>query len=456
MSNTQEKWDPTSLVDDRPISGRQIVIILLCGLVMFLDGFDTQAISYMAPHIAEEWGLGKAVLGPIFSAALFGLMVGYLVLSPLSDKFGHRRMIIVSTAAFAIFTLAGLLATNVTELVAIRFLTGVGLGAAAPSAVAMTGEYSPKRFRASFVLAIYCGYSLGFVVAGLASGWLIEDHGWRSMFVVGALGPALLLPALIFYLPEAISIVARPGADRQRALDTLRRVAPDLPEEQLWKVMDRPRADEKRAPLRELFSRRLVVGTVLLWLIFIINLGEFYSIQSWMPTIMTDLGHPTSIVVAATSLGTVGGIVSAFLVGPLMDRVGPYRTLTGLYLIGAVFVAFVGYSFHLSPPVILVASFLSGLSVSGGQKAAIALSAVFYKADIRSTGVGWALGIGRLGAIGSPLVVGAALGLGLPPRAIFYGLAIPMLILALAVFMMGRRYASTAEETTTPGAVSHA
>lgn len=148
-------------VDERPVSPFQYVVIILCGLVMFLDGFDTQAISYMAPYIASEWNLPRQMLGPIFSSSLAGLMIGYLVLTPLSERFGHKKAIIVSTIVFSLCTLASVWANNVTELMILRFITGVGLGAAAPSAIAMTGEYSPKRFRATFVLAIYCGFPSG-------------------------------------------------------------------------------------------------------------------------------------------------------------------------------------------------------------------------------------------------------------------------------------------------------
>ncbi|HZY14860.1 MAG TPA: MFS transporter, partial [Beijerinckiaceae bacterium] len=166
MAQQQDTFHVPAFINEKPIGASQYIITLLCGLVMFLDGFDTQSISYMAPQIAKEWGLSREVLGPIFSSALTGLMVGYLFLSPLSDRFGHRRMMLVSTIAFAVTTLITAFATNVTELIVLRFVTGLFLGSAIPSAVALTGEYSPKRLRATFVLIIYCGFSLGFVAAG--------------------------------------------------------------------------------------------------------------------------------------------------------------------------------------------------------------------------------------------------------------------------------------------------
>ena len=166
MSKTEDAFDVPAFINSRPIGAVQYGIVVLCGLVMFLDGLDTQAISYMAPMISKEWGLSRDVLGPIFSSALTGLMFGYLVLSPLSDKFGHRRLILFSTVTFGVLTLVTLGATNVTELMVLRFLTGIALGTAIPSTVALTTEYMPKRLRATFVLAIYCGFSLGFVAAG--------------------------------------------------------------------------------------------------------------------------------------------------------------------------------------------------------------------------------------------------------------------------------------------------
>lgn len=164
-------------VDDRRPNRFQLDTVLLCGLVMFLDGFDTQAINYMAPAITEDWGLSKADLGPIFSAALAGLMIGYLVLSPLADRYGHKRLVVGGATLFALTTFASAWARDPGQLLLLRFITGMGLGAATPSTIALTAEYSPKRVRASFVLAIYCGFSLGFVVANYVADALIRCTG---------------------------------------------------------------------------------------------------------------------------------------------------------------------------------------------------------------------------------------------------------------------------------------
>jgi AAHS family 4-hydroxybenzoate transporter-like MFS transporter len=426
-----------AFVDERRISGFQWGVIGLCALVMFLDGFNTQAISYAAPAIAKEWHLGRAALGPIFSSALVGLMIGYLVLSPLSDRFGHRPTIIAATAVFALATLASAWAGNVNQLMTLRLVTGLGLGAAAPSAVALTGEYSPRRLRATFVLVIYCGFSLGFVVAGLAAGALLGSHGWRSLFLAGALAPLLLIPALVLGLPESLAFLIRQGAEPRRIQALFRKMDPSLPEAPAA-PFGLEQAVGGRSSLTALFVGGMGLGTLLLWMVFVVNLGEFYALQSWLPTILAGLKYPPSVVVAATTLTTVGGIVAAFITGPCMDRLGAYGTVAAIYVLGAVFLAATGAGLHAGFMVLMAVNFLSGCCISGGQKSVIALAAVFYPAPVRSTGVGWALGVGRIGGILSPLLLGRALDGGTPPSIAFYVMALPMLAGAALVWWMGQ------------------
>jgi len=450
VSSTPQPLNLSEFIDNRRISVFQYGAIALCGLVMFLDGFDTQAINYLAPHIAKEWGLSKQLLGPIFSAALVGLMVGYLLLSPLSDRFGHKRLILAGTTVFGACTLLSVWSGDVTELMVLRFVTGVGLGAAAPSAIALTAEYSPKRFRASFVLAIYCGFSLGFVVAGIVSGWLIPTHGWRSVFLAGAIAPLVLVPLMMRWLPESLAFLIGRGAAPLRAYRICRRIDRDLPLEERPEFHVSTADGRGRVRVRALLTRDWVLGTLLLWLVFAINLGEFYALQSWLPSMLTDLHYPMSTVVAATTMTTVGGIAIAVLVGPAMDRLGAFGSLAVLYLAGFVFLAATSPALHAPAWVLLVAAFLVGCGVSGGQKSVIALAAVFYPADIRSTGVGWALGIGRVGGILGPLVAGAALSAGWSAGTVFVALSVPMLLAAFLVLYLGRRARQTAPVVPEP------
>ena len=383
-------------------------IVLLCGLVMFLDGFDTQAISYIAPLIAKEWNLSRELLGLIFSSALTGLMAGYLVLSPISDRVGHRRMLLASTFTFALFTLTTAFAGSSTGIIALRFLAGVGLGAAIPSAVALTTESAPQRLRATFVLGIYCGFSLGFIAAGVVATVLLPVYGWRSILWVGAAAPLTLAVLLLRYLPESLDVVTV----EQAAVAT------------------------RHSAVTDIFRSGRGAATLLLWAVFIINLAEFYALQSWLPTILTNLHYSMSTVALATSLTTAGGIAAAFVVGPAMDRLSPYGSLSIVYLGAVVCLALLGAALTHAGWMLFTAAFFAGFCVSGGQKSVIALAACFYPAAVRSTGVGWALGIGRIGGVAGPWLFGMMLGLNVTPANAFYIGAIPMLLAAAAVMLL--------------------
>jgi AAHS family 4-hydroxybenzoate transporter-like MFS transporter len=438
VSTTQDVFDVAAFINSRPVGAVQYGIIILCGLILFLDGFDTQAISYMAPLIAKEWGLSREVLGPIFSSALTGLMVGYLVLSPLSDRFGHRRLIIIGTVTFALLTLITVLATSITELIALRFVTGIALGAPIPSAVALTTEYSPKRLRATFVLAIYCGFSLGFVAAGGIAAWIIPLHGWRSLLWIGAISPLTLAVFVFIFLPESLDFLVRTNAKPESIWRVVRSVDSALPNR--GPCVFATEVEKKRSAVGSLFQSDRTLGTLVLWLVFGLNLAEFYALQSWLPTILMNLGHSLNTVALATSLTTVGGIVAAFVIGPAMDRLGPYGSLATLYFAGVVFVALLGPAVSAPAWVLLIATFCAGFCICGGQKSVIALAAIFYPAPIRSTAVGWALGIGRLGGIGGPLLIGVLLAYRLSAASLFYAAAVPMLLAGILVMLLGVKY----------------
>ena len=432
-----------SFVDPRPISPYQYKVIALCGLLMFLDGFDTQIISYAAPFIAKEWGLPRQALGSIFSSALAGLMVGYLLISPLADRWGHRPVIVLGALGIGLFTLATGFIASLDTLIALRFLTGLALGSVVPSAITLTGEYTPKRLRASFVLAIYVGFSLGFVAAGVAAAWLIPISGWRALFWVGAASPLLLAPLLYFLLPESLALMIRSPAGTERVASVLRRMDPSAPADAIPRQQAPDTALNANAvPLASIFSPELKVGTVLLWIVFAVNLGEFYALQNWLPTILQSQGHELNVMVTVTTLTTIGGIVAAFIVGPAMDRLSAYGAVSVLYIMGCAFLVALGFTMRAPLSILFVTSFCVGLCVSGGQKSVIALATLFYPATSRGTGLGWALGIGRVGGIAGPWLLGEMIEPGASPVTLFVAMGVPMLVIGAVVMLMGRLYAT--------------
>src|SRR6476469_7839275 len=219
--------DVAEFIDRQPVGGFQIRLLLTCAAVLFLDGFDTQAIGYVAPALAKEWGLTRAALGPVFSAGLFGLMIGALLFGPLADRVGRKKIIIFSTLAFGLGALVTAFVHDVNALLAVRFLTGLGLGGAMPNAIAMTSEFNPRRRRATMVMIMFCGFSVGAALGGLLAAALIPQFGWRSVFIVGGLAPLLLVPILVLKLPESVRFLALTGRANDRVAQLLGLIGPN-------------------------------------------------------------------------------------------------------------------------------------------------------------------------------------------------------------------------------------
>src|SRR3981081_709235 len=400
--------DVAEFIDQQPVGGFQIRLLLTCAAVLFLDGFDPQAIGYVAPALAKEWGLTKGALGPVFSAGLFGLMIGALVFGPLADRIGRKRIIIFSTLAFGIGSLATAFVHDVNTLLAIRFLTGLGLGGAMAHAVAMTSEFNPRRRRATMVMIMFCGFSVGAALGGLLAAALIPQFGWRSVFVVGGVAPLLLVPILALRLPESVRFLALTGRANERVAQLLTFISPKAafaPATQF--VVHEPGL--AGIPVLHLFRDGRTLVTLLLWVVFFMSLLDLYFLSNWLPTVLNDLGASVSSAAAIGSMLQVGGVVGTFALGSIIDRFS-FRALALVYFIAIFAVGAIGQLGH-SVVFVTMAIFAAGFCMVGGQIAANALAATFYPRSIRATGVGWARGIGRVGSIIGPLVGGALLAL---------------------------------------------
>src|SRR6266700_7046845 len=218
--------DVAGFIDQQPVGSFQIRLLLTCAAVLLMDGFDTTAIGYVAPWLAKEWGLTKGALGPVFSAGLFGLMIGAMTLGPLADRVGRKKILVFSTLAFGLGALVTAFVQDVNTLLAIRFLTGLGLGGAMPNAVAMTSEFNPQRRRATMVMIMFCGFSVGAALGGLLAAGLIPQYGWRAVFVVGGVAPVIMVPILALKLPESVRFLALHGNAPARVAELLGRISP--------------------------------------------------------------------------------------------------------------------------------------------------------------------------------------------------------------------------------------
>lgn len=425
--------DVLALIDAQPVSRYQIHVLLMCAGILFVDGFDTQAIGYVAPEILRLWHLPRAALGTVFSASLFGLMIGALVFGPLADRLGRKRIIILSVAAFGVGTLATMLATNPTELMIIRFLTGLGLGGAMPNAVSLTAEFSPHRRRATMVMTMFCGFSVGAAVGGLIAAALIPHFGWKSVFLIGGITPLLLLPLLIARLPESVRFQAISGQANSAVAARLQQMFPAL----RLATGTTFTAHEPRItgiPVVHLFSDARTMTTILLWVVFFMSLLDLYFLSNWLPTVLNGLGASVSLSAVLGSLLQIGGVAGTLILGRFVDRFS-FRALALTYLLATLAVAAIGVSSH-SIALLTVAIFVAGFCIVGGQIGANALAATYYPTSLRSTGVGWALGIGRIGSIVGPLVGGILIANHWKPDALFLAAAVPAAVAAMAALAL--------------------
>jgi AAHS family 4-hydroxybenzoate transporter-like MFS transporter len=389
----------------------------------------------VAPSLAKEWGLTKAALGPVFSAGLFGLMIGALTLGPLADRVGRKKIIIFSTLAFGIGTLVTAFIQDVNTLLVIRFLTGLGLGGAMPNTVAMTSEFNPHRRRATMVMIMFCGFSLGAALGGLLAAALIPHFGWRSVFVVGGAAPLMLVPILALRLPESVRFLALTGQANARVAELLAAINPKgmfAPGTQF--VVHEPAL--AGMPVLHLFRDGRTLVTVLLWVVFFMSLLDLYFLANWLPTVLNDLGASVSTAALIGSMLQVGGVVGTFALGSVIDRFS-FRALALVYFIAVFAIGAIGQLGH-SIVFVTMAIFAAGFCTVGGQIAANALAAGFYPTSVRSTGVGWALGIGRVGSIIGPLVGGALMTAKWSTGSVFMAAASAAFCAALAAFSLSR------------------
>jgi AAHS family 4-hydroxybenzoate transporter-like MFS transporter len=442
--------DTDALINASKVGSLQLLIGLLGGCALLVEGFDTSVIGYIAPQLTKLWQVPASTLGTILTADMVGLLLGYLFLSPLSARFGHKRMVVACTAAFGALTFLTISSTSVAMLIGFRFLTGIGVGGAMPSAVALTGEYFPERMRSTSITLIYIGFSLGQIAAGVVANLLLEPFGWRAVLAFGGIGTLILSGMFVFVLPESLEYLINRGNDRPRAVSILARLAPQLSISPTTRLIAGAQGARK-VTVGQLLEQGRALGTGFIWAGMFMNLMIYFFLQKWLTQLLVIVGLPQATAITATTVGLAGGIVAAFIIGPLMDRFGPYMVVSGLFAVSAISVVVMAQVLSSPAPMVIIAvSLFVGFCLSGGQKANNALSVHFYPTALRGTGLGWSLGIGRIGGVIGPFLAGVLLTAGWTPAELFYAASVPMLAGAIAIALMGQFYGSAGGQAPVP------
>jgi AAHS family 4-hydroxybenzoate transporter-like MFS transporter len=382
--------------------------------------------------IAQQWGVAPAAFGPVFAAGLLGSFFGALSFGALGDRLGRRPALLLAVALFGATCLLTPFASSLGGLIAVRLLTGIGLGGALPGIISMTSEYSPHRIRATVIAVMFCGFPLGAVIGGSASALLIPMLGWKSLFYIGGAIPLLLLPILWFRLPESLRFLAQ-RQDREAVDKALAR----LGRQAMWNG-EFVRAEASARPsVASLFSGGRAAGTALLWLTLFCSLLLTYLLINWIPLVVRQSGMPIQAAVLGVAALNGGAIFGCLALGRLADRFGQTITIGLGFALGTVAIAAIGWVGH-SAGLLIAVTFTAGFLTIGAQMCTVAICATFYSTALRATGVGWAMGVGRGGAIVGPMLGGVLIGVGTAPPTLFGMAAVFSLVAAAAVLAMGR------------------
>lgn len=407
-------------------------VLLWCALIIICDGYDLAVAGIALPSIMKDMGVTAQNAGFMVSSALFGMMFGAIFLGTIADRIGRRKAIAICIALFSVFTAAAGFTHDPYTFSAMRFLAGLGIGGVMPNVVAQMTEYSPKKIRATMVTLMFSGYAVGGMLAALLGKGLLETYGWSSVFLAAGL-PMLLIPMILKTLPESM-----PFLIRDNRLDELKQIVarmepsyrPDAGDRFALPAQDRAEG----APIGKLFQDGRGFSTAMFWIAFFMCLFMVYALSSWLTKLMASAGYSLGSALTFVLVLNFGAVIGAVGGGWLADRFNIKYVLMGMYALAAVSITLLGFKVPTELLFLLVG--LAGASTIGTQIVTYAYAGQFYPMAIRSTGIGWASGVGRSGAILAPIAIGTLVGMALPLEQNFMAIAIPAAIAVIAVSLI--------------------
>jgi AAHS family 4-hydroxybenzoate transporter-like MFS transporter len=422
--------DVETAIDEAPVSGLQVRVVVLCALAAVLDGYDIQALSLALPGLAESAGVPPRAFVPAITGSLAGMAAGAILLAPLADRFGRKPLMVALMALIGLSSLGAATTHGVYDLAFWRVLTGLGIGACVPVASAMIAEYAPRRRRAAMITCMACSIGVGAMSAAFIAPMLNAPFGWKGIFIAGGLLPLLSAVLLWAGLPESLAYMVRRRPGDPRIATVLRRIGSSVDPDRL-----RVRAETAvRQSVTSLLSPTYRARTLLVWAIVAMNLFVNYVIVSWLPTLMRSAGWSLELAQRSGAIASIGGIAGGLALSWAADRGRPVLALSVSYFAAAA--ALVLFPFF--PPTLVswgVLLAVTGAGCFGAQFTLTSIAASYYPASIRATGLGWISAAGRVGSIAGPTLAAVLLG-NMHPSVVLAALTLPMLICGLAVTIL--------------------
>lgn len=442
MSQQLADGDLAAALERQGMTPFQIAAVGICTILNAIDGFDVLAISFAAPVLAEEWALPPGELGILFSSGLAGMTAGSLLIAPLADRIGRRWMTLASVLGVTLGMFLSAAAQDAVQLALTRVLTGLGIGAMLPSLTTVVAEYSSTRRRELSIGVWATGYPIGATLGGLGAVFVVDSFGWRGIFVLGGLLSLAMIPIVIWRLPESLAFLAtrRPRGALERINLLLRRVG-----SQEIDQLSEPPAAQARARARDVVRGRLGAHSAALWSAFFCVMMSFYFVLSWTPKLLVDAGLRAEQGISGGVLLNLGGIAGALGLGLLAARVGPFLIVALTMAAGAGALALFGLFAHgivLAMTLALVVGYL----IFGSMVGLYSIMPSVYPTEVRNTGSGLSVGMGRIGAIASPFVAGLLLESGWSGSSTYVLFALPLLAAGAATFVLDRMRSASRKE----------
>ena len=418
------------LIDEAPVSALQVRVVALCALAAFLDGYDIQAIAMSLPLLAQAYHRPPTDFVVAITASLAGMAAGAILLSPLADRWGRKPVIVALMVLIGLTSLGAAFSSGVYDLAAWRLFTGLGIGGCVPVASTLIAEYAPMRRRAAMITIMSCTIGLGAMTASFIAPILSAAGGWPAIFIAGGVLPLVVAALLWIALPESLEVLLLWRPADPRIARFAQAISPGIDATRL-----RVRQEAKtRQSVLAVLSPALRARTLLVWAVVAMNLFVNYVIVSWLPTMMRSAGWSLAAAQRSNVITSLGGIVGGLVLSWAADKGRPERVMAFGYCVTAVALGL----FLVTPPTVLYWGSLlavAGAGAFGAQFTLTAVSASYYPAEIRATGMGWISAAGRTGSIAGPTVIGLLMA-ALPSSALLGLLTVPMVICAAAVFLI--------------------